>query len=78
MKWMSYKIHQNPDSLEMQIASLSALVAGGLGVKDASAEDFLIHKPHQNKPMVNDDEELPVMSISEVQSFFGVLAEPME
>jgi hypothetical protein len=80
MKWMAYKIHKQPDTMEVQMATLTAMVAGGLGVKNVSADDYLVNKPPKadvNNSM-RSSENSDVMSGEEVQAFFGMIAEPMK
>jgi len=65
----------------MQMARLTALVAGGLGVKKATVEDYIINNPSKYKSSKHDevnDNNLDIMPMEEVQAFFGMIAEPME
>ena len=48
INWLRYFKFQEPDSLEIQLATLSHLVAIGLGSKDSKIEDFIIHKPEND------------------------------
>ena len=48
LEWLSYFKYKEPDSLEIQLATLSHLVAIGLGSKDSKVEDFIIHKPEND------------------------------
>ena len=72
--WLRYFKYKSPDSLELQMAVLTAMVAQGLGSKNATAEDFIIHKKYGAT-----EEETPhEMDANEVGSFFGMLSTPME
>ena len=53
------------------------MVAGGLGVKNVTAEDFIIHKPTKIDA-VQETDDRGVMSSDDVQAFFGMIAEPLE
>ena len=72
--WLSYYRFKRPDAQEIQMAVLTAMVAGGLGVKDVTYENFLVHKIDEGKPK---EDVGSVMRMDEVQSFFGGIAEPM-
>ncbi len=74
--WLRYFKYKTPDSLEIQMAVLTAMVAQGLGSKKVTAEDFIIHKEYG--AAVGEASTPHEMSSDEVQSFFGMIATPME
>ncbi len=67
-KWLSYIQYKQPDSLEMQIAVLTAMTHAAAGGKDSTYEDFLIHK--RDLSTTQPKEMNPV----DVGAFFGNLA----
>ena len=88
--WLAYFEEPTPDIPEIQMATMSLLVAQGLGSKDAKHTDFLIRKPElkigSNKPFLAEDttskeSQRPAngtMSQNEVMSIFAGMATPLE
>lgn len=66
--WLKYIANKQPDVNEMQMAVLTAMVAQGLGSKNASYKDFLIRKQETRGQKNN------IMSAGEVKSIFSGLA----
>ncbi len=83
--WLSYFSEPNPDIPETQMATLSLMVAHGLGSKDAKIEDFLIRKPsnkqkEEKSQLLDPDTVTPtgVLSQNEVMSVFAGIATPLD
>ena len=78
LKWLSYHKYKAPDPTEIQLAVISAMIAQGLGSKDSTAEDFLLHKRKVQEAREAEANDTPEMNPNEVESFFGMLSTPME
>ena len=88
--WLAYFEEPVPDIPEIQMASMSLLVAQGLGSKDAKHSDFLVRKPEtktgSNKPFLAEDTSSQAskrpdngtLSQNEVMSVFAGMATPLE
>ena len=75
--WLAYFQYQSPDVQEIQMATLTLMVAQGLGAKNAQHTDYIVRKPKKTKST-----EAPtptgVLTQNEVMSVFAGIATPLE
>jgi len=76
--WLAYFDEPIADIPEVQMATLTMMVAQGLGAKDVKHSDYLIRKPE--KPIVTKDERPSngTLTKNEVMSVFAGMATPLE
>ena len=70
--WLSLLRYEEPDVTEMQLATLTMVVANALGGK-SKVKDFLVRKP-DNKSVSNGKE----MSMDAIKGVFGGVAVPQK
>jgi hypothetical protein len=78
--WMVFFRDQDPDIPEIQMATLSLMVAQGLGSKKAKHDDYLIRKPtllEKKGPTVAHTPD-GVLTQNEVMSVFAGIAIPLD
>ena len=68
--WLSYLRYDEPDTNEIQLATLSMLVSNGLGGK-GKVKDFLVRKP-------DDSQQRGPMSADAVKGIFSGVATPQK
>lgn len=76
--WLSYYDMPMPDIQEVQLATLSVMVAQGLGAKNVKHEDYLVRKPEKAKPKETVALDNGLLDINEVQSVFAGIATPLD
>jgi hypothetical protein len=77
--WLAYFQHAGPDVQEIQMATLSLMVAQGLGAKKVEHSDYMIRK--QNKPKTKAQKATTpdgVLTQNEVMSVFAGIATPLD
>jgi len=72
--WLAYFNEPVPDIQEVQMATLSLMVAQGLGAKNTTHSDYLIRKPIK----IDKKPSNGTLSQNEVMSVFGGIATPLE
>ena len=76
VRWLSYLKYEEADVQEIQLATLSMLVANALGGK-SKVKDFLIHKPNTTpQAITNRDGSPKVMSEDAIRNVFSGVAIP--
>ena len=75
--WLAYFQHEGPDVQEIQMATLTLMVAQGLGAKKVEHSDYLIRKPAKVSKETTAQTPDGVLSQTEVMSVFAGIAVPM-
>jgi len=73
--WLAYFDEPIADIPEVQMATLSMMVAQGLGAKDVKHSNYLIRKPVE---VVHNKPDNGTLSKNEVMSVFAGMATPLE
>jgi len=73
--WLAYLTHQSPDVQEIQMATLTLMVARAMGSKNSEHDDFIIRKPAKQVTEAKTKDGL--LTFNEVRSVFAGIATPM-
>ena len=73
-RWFVYLSNKKPDVAEVQLATISTLIAQGLGNKDAKMRDFLITKTDDETPK----KQAGPMTDEAIHAVFAAIATPLE
>ena len=76
--WLAYFDEPIADIPEVQMATLSMMVAQGLGAKDVKHSDYLVRKPDKTTPIKDERPSNGTLSKNEVMSVFAGMATPLE
>lgn len=74
MGWLSFLRYEEPDINEIQLATLSMLVANALGGK-SKVKDFIVRKPDNNNRVSGQPKE---MEADAIRSVFSGIAVPQK
>ena len=78
--WLNFFQHQGPDVQEIQMATLTLMVAQGLGAKDVKHSNYMVRKTQEREKAKPVEAKTPegVLTQNEVMSVFAGIATPMD